>query len=76
VKKDTLAAEWDRAWGGKPRLGYFISRSSIQFPSPGHATVRAIAYIDHGPVRIEEIQLVNEGSWKIDSYPFAGWYGP
>jgi hypothetical protein len=76
VKKDTLAAGWDRAWGGKPRLGYFISRSSIQFPSPGHATVRAIAYIDHGPVRIEEIQLVNEGSWKIDSYPFAGWYGP
>jgi hypothetical protein len=58
-------------------VSFYVSRSSVAFPSPGHATVRPIAYLDKGGVRIEEIQLVNEGGvWKLDSYPFVGWYGP
>lgn len=77
ITKDKIASDWLKAWGGKQPMGYYVSRFSIAFPSPGHATVRAIAYIDKGAVRIEEIQLVNEGNgWKLDSYPFAGWYGP
>lgn len=77
ITKETIAAGWEKAWGDHRPVSFYVSRSSVAFPSPGHATVRAIAYLDKGGVRIEEIQLVNEGGvWKLDSYPFVGWYGP
>jgi len=72
ITKEKLAADWDKAWDGKPE-GFYVSRSQIEFPSPGNATVKVIAYMkDSGP-RVEEFRLVNEGgTWKLDDDPFVG----
>jgi hypothetical protein len=74
VNKEKLMAGWTQAWGSKRPVNYYISRAQIAFPSPGNATTQAIAYVENGDPRIEEIRLVKEGGvWKIDSYPFVGW---
>ncbi|MHB8895752.1 MAG: hypothetical protein ACYC99_11335 [Candidatus Geothermincolia bacterium] len=74
VTKDKLMAGWTKAWGDKRPVNYYVSKAQIAFQSPGDATARAIAYVENGDPRIEEIRLVKEGGvWKIDSYPFVGW---
>jgi hypothetical protein len=72
ITKEKLAADWEKAWDGKP-VAFYVSRSQISFPSPGNATVKVIAYMDNEGPRIEEFRLVNEGgTWKLDDDPFVG----
>jgi hypothetical protein len=74
VTKDRLMAGWTKAWGDHKPVNYYISKTQIDFPSPGTANVKTFVYLEHGTPRIEDVRLVNEGGvWKIDSYPYVGW---
>lgn len=72
ITKEKLQADWAKAWDYRP-VNFTISRPQITFPSPDSAVVKAIAYVEKGPPKIAEMRLVDEGGWKIDSYPFVGW---
>jgi hypothetical protein len=73
ITKEKLAEGWQRQWGEHRPVNFYISRSQIDFPSPGNATVKAIGYVEHEAPKVAEIRLVNEGgTWKFDSYPFVG----
>lgn len=72
VSTEKLQADWPKAWDYHP-VNFMISKPQITFPSPGNAVVRAIAYVEKSQPKIAEIRLVDEGGWKIDSYPFVGW---
>lgn len=73
ITKDKIVAGWDKAWGEHRPVNFYVSEPQITITGPGTATARAIVYVEHGETRIEEVRLVNEGGWKIDSYPFVGW---
>lgn len=72
VTPEKLAEGWAKSWGKDPPKSYYISTGSIQFPSPGTAMVRVIAYLESGKPQIEYVKVVDEGGWKIDTYPYAG----
>lgn len=61
-------------WGKNKPVGYYISRSSITFPSPGVAEAYVIAYIEKGISKKAKVQLILEpDGWKVSAYPFLGW---
>jgi len=73
ITREQLVPVWKAAWGTNKPKSYYINKAQIAFPSPDRATVKTIIYNEDGTPLIKTVKLVNEGgTWKIDSYPFAG----
>lgn len=71
--KDSILQYRNAQWRGSVPKGYYISKSSINFPSPGVAEANVIAYMEKGMSKKAKVQLVQEpDGWKIFGYPFLG----